>query len=148
LRMMDTATLAQAVAGTLHGENTWFSAVVTDSRALQPGALFIALRGPHFDGHDFVEQAFSRGAAAALIASDAARNVNGNRPVVTVADTRAGLSRLATAWRVRFSIPVIAITGSNGKTTVKEMTAAILRAEFGEQGVLATEGNFNNDIGL
>jgi UDP-N-acetylmuramoyl-tripeptide--D-alanyl-D-alanine ligase len=124
-----------------------FSSVSTDSRAVSAGGLFVALRGDRFDGHDYVRQAHAQGAVAALVS----RPVGGceDVPQIVVDDTRAGLGRLAAAWRSRFRVPVAAITGSNGKTTVKEMTAAILAAHAGDAGaVLATEGNLNNDIGL
>lgn len=148
--MMDTATAARAVAGTLFGENVRFDRVTTDSRALEAGDLFVALRGERFDGHDFVKEAFARGAAAAVVASDRAgalaNRVTGS--FVAVTDPVAALAALAAFWRPRFALPVAAIVGSNGKTTVKEMTAAILRAQFGAHAVLATAGNLNNHIGL
>jgi UDP-N-acetylmuramoyl-tripeptide--D-alanyl-D-alanine ligase len=148
--MMDTATAARAIAGTLSGANVVFERVTTDSRALQARDLFVALKGEHFDGHDFVAQAFERGAAAAIVAADRvgaiASRVAGS--LLAVADPLAALAALAAFWRRRFSLPVAGIAGSNGKTTVKEMTAAILRAEFGSERVLATAGNLNNQIGL
>jgi UDP-N-acetylmuramoyl-tripeptide--D-alanyl-D-alanine ligase len=148
--MMDTATAARAIAGTLFGSNVVFQRVTTDSRALQAGDLFVALKGERFDGHDFVAQAFERGATAAIVAADRAgafgAQVAGS--LLAVADPLAALAALAAFWRRRFSLPVAGIVGSNGKTTVKEMTAAILRAEFGTERVLATAGNLNNHIGL
>lgn len=148
--MMDTATAARAIAGTLSGANVDFSRVTTDSRALQAGDLFVALKGERFDGHDFVVQAFERGAAAAIVATDRASALAGRLrgSVLAVADPLAALGALAAFWRRRFALPLIAVVGSNGKTTVKEMTAAILRAEFGPEAVLATAGNLNNEIGL
>lgn len=133
-----------------------FGAVETDSRTLSSGALFVALRGEHFDGHAFVQVAAERGAAAALVdrAWFAAQPLDGvSLPLIVVDDTRVALGRTAACWRERFAIPLIGITGSNGKTTVKEMCAAILRAQAVREGasdddVLATGGNFNNDIGL
>jgi len=120
--------------------------VSTDSRTIQPGDLFIALRGEKFDGGKFAAQALERGAAGVVL--DAAQ-APGMTPALRVDDTRLALGRLAAAWRRRFTIPLVAITGSNGKTTVKEMLAAILRVEAGSgDAVLATEGNLNNDIGL
>jgi UDP-N-acetylmuramoyl-tripeptide--D-alanyl-D-alanine ligase len=105
----------------------------------------VAIKGGHFDGHAFVSQAISQGAAGALVSQDfAARHPT--LPLIVVADTRRALGALAAAWRTRFAIPLIGVTGSNGKTTVKEMCAAILRTQHGK--VLATEGNLNNDIGL
>ncbi len=133
--------VAEQLGGSLVGEDLSFSAVSTDTRRLQPHDLFIALQGPHFDGHGFIPQAMERGASAVMLSQDCIELI----PQIRVADTRLGLGRLAAMWRDRFAVPVIAITGSNGKTTVKELIAAILR----QRGpVLATEGNLNNDIGL
>ncbi len=144
--MIDTATAAHAVAGALRGENVWFDGVATDSRTIRPGELFVALKGEHFDGHDYVEPALRRGAVAALVAADRVGRLTGN--LVAVADPLRALGDLAAFWRQRFALPVVGIVGSNGKTTVKEMTAAILRASLGTRDVLATPGNFNNAIGL
>ena len=144
--MMDTATAARAVAGRAVGANVHFARVSTDTRVLAPGDLFVALAGERFDGHDFVGDAFQRGAAAALVAADRAATLAG--PLIAVPDTQAALLALAAHWRARFAIPVVVVVGSNGKTTVKEMLAAILRAHYGAGHVLATEGNFNNAIGL
>ncbi len=120
--------------------------VCTDSRTIQPGDLFFALRGERFDGGTFAARALQQGAAGVVLDHAQAPEI-GN--ALRVADTRLALGRLAAAWRQRFGVPVAAITGSNGKTTVKEMLAAILRAEVGsDDAVLATEGNLNNDIGL
>lgn len=114
--------------------------IVTDTRHIVPGCLFIALKGPRFDGHDFIEQAREQGAAAALVEEA----VESPLPQLEYADTRLGLGLLARAWRDSFQLPMIAVTGNSGKTTVKEMTAALL-APLGE--TLATQGNLNNDIG-
>jgi UDP-N-acetylmuramoyl-tripeptide--D-alanyl-D-alanine ligase len=120
--------------------------VSTDSRNIRPGDLFIALRGERFDGGAFAAQALQQGAAAVVLDATQAPDI---AAAIRVDDTRLALGRLAAAWRGRFDIPVVAITGSNGKTTVKEMLAAILRAEAGsDAAVLATEGNLNNDIGV
>lgn len=120
--------------------------VCTDSRTIQPGDLFIALRGEKFDGGRFAAQALERGAAGVVLDAAQAPDITA---AIRVDDTRLALGRLAAAWRRRFTIPLVAITGSNGKTTVKEMLAAILRVEAGsDDAVLATEGNLNNDIGL
>jgi UDP-N-acetylmuramoyl-tripeptide--D-alanyl-D-alanine ligase len=148
--MMDTALAARAIAATLSGPNVTFDRVTTDSRALQAGDLFVALKGERFDGHDFVTQAFQRGASAAVVAADRAGALAGRAAgsVLAVADPLAALGALAAFWRRRFTLPVVIVVGSNGKTTVKEMTAAILRAEFGAEPVLATAGNLNNQIGL
>ena len=144
--MMDTTAAAAAVHGRALGPVTTFTRVVTDSRGLAPGDLFVALRGERFDGHDFVPGALAHGAAAALVAADRAGAFEG--PLIAVDDTLAALGALATHWRRRFDLPVVAITGSNGKTTTKEMLAAIFRAAVGDEAVAATAGNFNNAIGL
>jgi UDP-N-acetylmuramoyl-tripeptide--D-alanyl-D-alanine ligase len=148
--MMDTATAARAIAGTLRGDNVAFDRVTTDSRSLRRGDLFVALKGDRFDGHDFVAQAFASGAAAAIVAADRAGALaaRARGSLLAVADPLAALGALAAFWRRRFSVPVIIVVGSNGKTTVKEMTAAILRAELGADPVLSSEGNLNNQIGL
>jgi UDP-N-acetylmuramoyl-tripeptide--D-alanyl-D-alanine ligase len=144
--MMDTATAARAVHGRMQGGNVRFTRVATDTRTLAPGDLFVAIKGERFDGHDFVHAAFEHGAAAALVAETRAGSLPGN--LVVVPDPLGALGALAAHWRARFAIPVAVIVGSNGKTTVKEMLAAILRAHYGDANVLATEGNFNNAIGL
>lgn len=121
--------------------------ITTDSRKVTPGQLFVALRGEHFDGHAFVDEVLRAGAAAAVVEKKWA-DLHGGRPLIAVDDPRLALGRLAAHWRRCFDIPVIGITGSNGKTTVKEMCAAILRTHLRADAVLATAGNFNNDIGL
>jgi len=123
------------------GQNKPFTKASIDSRSITPGQLFVALAGPRFDGHEFIDVAQQQGAVAAVVH----REVDTTLPVFMVPDTRVALAQLAHARRQDFMGMVIAITGSNGKTTVKEMIAAILRNE-GE--VLATQGNLNNDIGL
>ena len=135
------------------GGSVRYSGVSTDTRKIAQGDLYVALRGEKFDGAEFVIQAMQQGAVAALVNRDGyeARRVDWNPefPVLLVDDTRLALGQLAAEWRRRFDIPLVAITGSNGKTTVKEMTASILRAAAGrEDAVLATAGNFNNDIGM
>ncbi|MEJ7668753.1 MAG: UDP-N-acetylmuramoyl-tripeptide--D-alanyl-D-alanine ligase [Casimicrobiaceae bacterium] len=144
--MMDTMTAARAVEGRLLGSNVSFTRVVTDSRALDPGDLFVALSGERFDGHAFVADAFAQGAAAALVASG--RNEGLPGPLVAVTDPLVALGRLAAYWRRQFALPLALIAGSNGKTTVKEMLASILREHFTDDAVLATKGNYNNVIGL
>lgn len=118
--------------------------VAIDSRKLCPGELFVAISGERFDGHDFVETAKARGAVAALVE----RPLQTSLPTIQVPNTRHALGQLALGWRRRFQIPLIAVVGSNGKTTSKEMIAAILAAHFGKEGRLATCGNMNNDIGV
>ena len=144
--MMTLSDAAKATAGRTSGDDARFSGVSTDSRAIQPGELFVALRGEHFDGHDFLVAVHSRGAAGAIVD----RRYQGPYalPVVIVEETKTALGDLARHWRSRFSPALVAVTGSNGKTTVKEMLASILRAHAGEQAVLATAGNLNNDIGV
>ncbi len=144
--MMDTATAAAVLNGRLIGRSVFFNRVSTDTRTLAPGDLFVALKGERFDGHHFVGRAIELGAAAALVSDVDADAVTGNR--IAVDDSLRALGRLAAHWRRRFDIPVVVVVGSNGKTTVKEMLASILRAQFGEDRVLATRGNLNNAIGL
>jgi UDP-N-acetylmuramoyl-tripeptide--D-alanyl-D-alanine ligase len=117
--------------------------VHSDTRTLQEGDLFVALRGERFDAHAFLPSAFASGAAAAL----AEQGLSANQPGVQVADTRLALVALGAAWRASFILPLIAVTGSNGKTTVTQMIASILRAWVGE-AAFSTIGNFNNDIGV
>lgn len=145
--MLTLSTAALLLGGTHTGRDAEFTSVGTDSRAVIPGMLFVALKGERFDGHDHIESALAQGASCALAQADWAA-AHPQLPLIGVADTRLALGRLAAHWRARFHFPVIGITGSNGKTTVKEMCAAILRAEFGQHAVLATTGNLNNDIGL
>jgi UDP-N-acetylmuramoyl-tripeptide--D-alanyl-D-alanine ligase len=146
--MMNTQEAARQIGARASAEAA-FSSVSSDSRNIEPGALFVALRGERFDGHAFLAEVRGRGAAAAMV--DAAGEqacAEAALPAIVVEDTRLGLGRLAGAWRQRFEIPVVAVTGSNGKTTVKEMIAIALRAHYGDAQTLATAGNFNNDIGL
>lgn len=123
---------------------TRFDGVSTDSRHIAKGDLFVALKGDTFDGHDFLEEARDKGAAALLVSEP----VKVGLPSVRVDDTKQALGELARFWRHRFDLPVIAVVGSNGKTTTKEMIAMILTAQHGEEGCHATVGNFNNDIGV
>lgn len=135
------AGLATACGGRLEGEDRPFAAVSTDSRTLGSGDVFFALRGERFDGHGFLAQARAAGAVGAVV--DARQDVA--LAQVVVPDTQRALSRGAATWRAQFSLPLIGVAGSNGKTTVKEMIAAILGVA-GE--TLATRGNFNNHIGV
>lgn len=121
------------------------SAVCTDSRALRHGCLFVALRGERFDGHDYIEAAIAAGAAAVMVERDLGPLAVAQ---LQVPDTTTALGQLARGWRAQFDLPVIAVTGSNGKTTVKAMIAAILEAAFGAGHFHATPGNFNNQIGV
>jgi UDP-N-acetylmuramoyl-tripeptide--D-alanyl-D-alanine ligase len=134
-------TAAQITAGELIGEDRPFGCVSTDSRTLKPGSLFVALRGPNFDGTAFVQAAADQGAIGALVE----RATPGSVPQVVVPNTLLALQELARSWRASFSLPVVAVAGSNGKTTAKEMTAAILS----RMGLcMATHGNLNNHIGV
>ena len=119
--------------------------VSTDTRAVRPGELFVALRGERYDAHDFLGAAIAAGAAALMVER---WTPECRVPVLWVDDTRRGLAEIAAGWRRRHVLPVIAVTGSNGKTTVKEMIAAILAAHVGEDARLSTRGNLNNDIGV
>lgn len=125
-----------------------FKRVHTDTRSVEPGDLFVALRGERFDANDFLLEAKAKGAVAALCQGDAeARLRAAGLPGLVVADAKLALATLATKWRAQFKLPLIAVTGSNGKTTVTQMIAAILRV-FKPQAFLATQGNLNNDIGV
>ena len=138
---MRLSTACAALNGKLIGEDRLFTGCSYDSRTLQPGELFIALRGAARDGHDFISAACAKGAGAALVDRDEAFPL----PVIKVDDTRKRSGLLAGHWRAGFNIPVIAVTGSNGKTTVKEMINTILAVDA---EVLSSRGNLNNDIGV
>ena len=147
---MTTLTLAEAArlipGATVRGDDAaLFERIGTDSRTAGPGELFVALKGERFDAHDFLADVASRGVSAVLAAHVPPE---WNLPALIVADTRAALGALARGWRRRFPIPLVAVTGSNGKTTVKEMIASIFAAACGDDARLATAGNFNNEIGL
>jgi UDP-N-acetylmuramoyl-tripeptide--D-alanyl-D-alanine ligase len=144
---MTLSDCARTLGAKLHANNinAMFAGVSTDSRSIVPNELFVALKGPTFDGHEYVEQVRQRGAAAALVS----RLMPTDLPQLVVGDTMLGYGALAQHWRSRFSLPVIALTGSNGKTTVKEMLRAVMVKHVGSADqVLATEGNLNNNIGL
>jgi len=132
---------AQLCGGRLEGHDSEYSAVNTDTRKLQAGELFVALKGEHFDGAAFIEAAHKIGAAGAVVAAHHSIPLS----QIIVADTQAALSRAASAWRSQHPIPLIGVAGSNGKTTVKEMLASIL-SQAG--ACLATRGNLNNHIGV
>ena len=122
------------------------SRVGTDSRQIDCDELFVALVGERFDAHDFLSDVAKAGARAALISN--ADKCPANLPAICVSDTRIGLGELAKAWRASHPIPLALVTGSNGKTTVKEMIASIFKAAVGDDHALVTQGNLNNDIGL
>ncbi len=134
------AVFARDGGGALVGEDRAYASVSTDSRSIGAGDLFVALRGPNFDGADFIPQCRAAGAAGAV-----AREAVAGFPTVVVADPLAALQRAARAWRSRFPIPLVGVAGSNGKTTCKEMIASIL-AQAGP--TLSTRGNLNNHIGV
>jgi UDP-N-acetylmuramoyl-tripeptide--D-alanyl-D-alanine ligase len=137
--------LAQVTGGRLVGANTPFANVSTDTRSLSSGALFVALKGPNFDGHEYTAAALQRGAVGALVERELPLAI----PQVVVGDSLQALSDFARAWRRTFRIPVIGITGSNGKTTTKEMIGAILGQPGSQLGpCLVTQGNLNNHIGV
>lgn len=149
--MLSLREAAHLLNAELRGEEAArFTSVTSDSRHLQAGDLFVALRGENFDGHDFIQAALQQGAAAVL-AQRLPAGFSGN--ALLVPDTYQALTQLARAWRQRFQLPLIAVTGSNGKTTVKEMIAAVLHAAYGcdaqgQAAYLATPGNLNNHIGV
>ena len=142
---MSTQLLSQVatvVGGKLLGADAAFTRINTDTRTLVAGELFVAIVGEHFDAHDFVSAAEQHGAAGAVVQ----RQVEGCAlPQIVVPDTRKALGAYAHHWRMQFRIPVIGVTGSSGKTTLKEMLARVLRVKG---PVLATRGNMNNDIGV
>lgn len=136
-----TASLAQIAPGRLRGGDIEFTSVSTDSRTLNNGALFVALRGPNFDGHEYLAAAMTRGAVAALVERECPAAI----PQVIVPDALSALSEFARAWRRQFTFPLIGVTGSNGKTTTKEILGSILS----QRGAcLVTRGNLNNHIGV
>ncbi len=142
------ATLTQLKAWTANARisgDADILGVSTDSRSVNPGDLFVALRGERFDAHDFFPEVIANGAAAVVVERMPAGLT---APALVVPDTRVALGEIAHHWRQQFQLPIIGVTGSNGKTTVKEMIAAILQEAYGENGFLATRGNLNNEIGV
>jgi len=137
--------LTASIAGARMTRDAAFEGVSTDSRSAPAGALFVALRGETFDAHNFLDQVAARNVAAVVVEQ---LPDNFPLPALVVPDTLAALGRIGNAWRSQFGMPVIGVTGSNGKTTVKEMIASILAAAFGEDARLATQGNLNNEIGV
>lgn len=138
---MSLSELAQAVNGTQLGKDAFFSGVSIDGRAIKSGDLYVAIKGERFDGHDFIQQASQAGAVGSLVEQAELTN----SPSVSVEETRLALGILGKYWRQRFNFPVVAITGSNGKTTVKELTTAVLARRY---NTLATAGNLNNELGV
>ncbi len=141
LEALRLSQLVKPLTATLHGEDVAFDSVSIDSRQVRPGALFVALAGSRVNGHEFLAQARERGAVAAMVEE----RVDDPLPQLLVHDTQLGLGQLAALAREAYTGPMVAITGSSGKTSVKEILAAILR-EIGP--VLATEGNLNNELGV
>jgi UDP-N-acetylmuramoyl-tripeptide--D-alanyl-D-alanine ligase len=144
------ATLAQVLpaltgARLLGANAVEFDGVSTDSRSVAAGALFVALRGEVFDAHRFLVDVAAKGVAAVIV-EEVPDGLT--VPAIVVPDTLVALGQIANWWRGQFAVPVIGVTGSNGKTTVKEMIAGILAAAHGEAGRLATRGNLNNEIGV
>ena len=144
--MLSAAELAASIPGAIVKGDAMarIASVCSDSRQIRPGCLFVALRGERFDGHDFVPEAARRGALVALVEQP----VDAALTQVVVPNSRRALGLAAAAWRARFRLPLIAVAGSNGKTTVTQMLASILGRAFGPTRRLATRGNLNNDIGL
>ncbi len=144
---MKLSECAKIVQGTLVGEGVSFSSVSIDTRTIQARQLYIAIKGKNFDGNDFVAQAEQAGAGAAIVHSNGSTNLGLNSTLshIIVDNTQLALARLAGAWREKLAVSVVGVTGSNGKTTVKEMIAAILAVNH---TVLFTQGNLNNDIGV
>lgn len=146
--MATLAWVAETAGGQLVGNDVGFDSVSTDTRSIEPGQLFVALRGVRYDARGFVAAAALRGAVAAVVEGSQSVSL----PQVVVPDAGKALRDMATAWRQRFAIPVLGVTGSNGKTTLKEMMAAIMRAHVRQPGddggVLATWGNLNNHVGV
>jgi UDP-N-acetylmuramoyl-tripeptide--D-alanyl-D-alanine ligase len=139
------AQFAQACGGRLEGTGGTYTGVSTDTRKIAPGELFVALRGPNFDGHEFVKVAARSGAAGAVVEKPASVGDRFPFSQIVVPDTQKALEAAAHHWRMQFDLPLVGVAGSNGKTTTKEMTAVIL-SQAGE--CLATRGNLNNHIGV
>lgn len=142
--MMMLSQAASVLNGELLGSDVLFTAVSKDTRSIKAGDLYVAIKGERFDGHDFIARAGDAGAVGALVSQPQSTQL----PQVRVHDTRLALGELAASWRQNFEGKVIGITGSNGKTTVKEMCNSILTKAASEEKVLCTQGNLNNDIGM
>lgn len=145
MKPLDLNFICQALKLPMPSESKPVSRIVTDSRDIRAGDVFFALAGGRFDAHDFVEDVLAAGAAAVVVSREDCVAMDG---ALKVDDTLTALQMLAKAWRENVNPFVFGITGSGGKTTVKEMLAAVLRRRFGDNAVLATAGNFNNHIGL
>ncbi len=145
MSMMSSNLAAKITGGVVRGREVMFDRISTDSRKIRSGDLFVALRGERFDGHLYARTALDAGAAAVMVDS---ADAGTTEPAIVVPDTRIALGMLAAHWRKTMHARIIGITGSSGKTTVKEMLASILRTAEGDDAVLATAGNLNNDIGM
>lgn len=137
--------LQKVVANSSVTADAQFSGLSTDSRKVEQGNIFLALRGETFDAHDFLNEVVNSGAVA-VIAERIPADLS--VPALIVPDTKLALAAIATYWRQQFNLPVIGVTGSNGKTTVKEMIASILLAQYGSEQMISTKGNLNNEIGV
>lgn len=136
--------LSPVLVGMTGSPDTAFEGVSTDTRTVRPGNLFVALRGERFDGHAFVGTALEAGAVCAVLD----RPVEADLPQIIVTDTGRAYGLIAKAWRSRFAIPLTAVGGSNGKTTTTQMLACVLRERWGTERMCATQGNFNNEVGV
>jgi UDP-N-acetylmuramoyl-tripeptide--D-alanyl-D-alanine ligase len=151
IAMMNLQTALGWLQGAqIHGDaSVAITRVHTDTRSIEPGDLFVALQGETFDANALLHEAQQRGAAAVLChAGRPAADYPAGLPRIEVPDTRLALGQLAAGWRAQFTLPLIAVTGSNGKTTVTQMIGSILRAHAPGDASLATQGNLNNDIGV
>jgi len=137
--------LQKVVANSIITADVAFTGLSTDSRKIEQGNVFLALRGETFDAHDFLEMVAESGAAAVIVERVPE---NFSIPALIVPDIKLALAAIAAHWRQQFTLPVIAVTGSNGKTTVKEMIASILLAQYGSEHMISTKGNLNNEIGV
>lgn len=139
---MSLSMLAKISGSDFNGCDQAVSGVSIDTRTLEKGALFVAIKGENFNGHDFVTAAQQKGAVAVMVSE----SVTTALPCLKVSDTLSGLQRMAAKWRDRFNLPLVAVTGSNGKTTVKELIGSIATVRY--RDVLVTEGNLNNHLGV
>lgn len=140
--MFTTKEIAQVTGGELIGADVTATSVSTDTRTIEKGALFVAIKGERFDGNDYIEQAAQNGAAAAICDN---ADIRADIPIIRVDDSRTAQLKLARYYRDKFTVKLCGVTGSVGKTSTKDMIYAVLSAKF---DTLKTEGNFNNDIGL
>ena len=136
--------LEPVLLGTTGDMTVRFTGVSTDTRTVKQGNVFVALSGERFDAHQFVGVAVAAGAVAVIVNRPVAADV----PQIIVSDTGLAYGLSAKAWRSRFAIPLTVVAGSNGKTTTTQMLASILRVRWGEERMCATQGNFNNEVGV